>query len=76
MTPTIEKYVLKIHSIYNQITAIEKLIESRKGIGAYSAYNPDKIILDTVLKLQNAKIELQYAIDCLLKASDKPKRAD
>jgi hypothetical protein len=66
MTPTIEKYSLKIYSIFNQITEIEKLIESKKGIGKYSSGNTEQIIIDTVLKLQNAKIELQNAIDCLL----------
>lgn len=66
MTHTVEKYTLKICSIINQITAVEKLIEQRKKIRAYSLSDPDKIIIDTVLKLQNAKIELQKALDCLL----------
>ena len=66
-TATVEKYTLKIFSIANQITEIEKLIESRKGIRVYSAANSDKIIVDTILKLQNAKTELQAALDCFLK---------
>lgn len=65
-TPAVEKYTLKIFSIANQITEVEKLIKSRKGIRAYSAANIDKIIVDTTLKLQNAKIELQAALDCFL----------
>ncbi|PIU40787.1 MAG: hypothetical protein COS99_08695 [Candidatus Omnitrophica bacterium CG07_land_8_20_14_0_80_42_15] len=68
-TVTVEKYALKIFSIANQITEVEKLIEDRKGIRAYSAANTDKIIVDTILKLQNAKIELQAALDCFLKIS-------
>jgi len=66
MTPTIEKYALRIYNIYNQIAEIEKLIEQRRKIRAYSSGNTEQIIIDTVLKLQNAKIELQSAIDCLL----------
>ena len=65
-TATVEKYTLKIFSIANQITEVEELIKSRKGIRAYSAANTDKIIVDTTLKLQNAKIELQAALDCFL----------
>lgn len=66
MTPTVEKYTLKICSIINQITEIERLIENREKIWAYSSGDTEKIIIDTVLKLQNAKIELKSAIDCLL----------
>ena len=70
-TSTVEKYTLKIFSIVNQITEVEKLIESRKGIRVYSVTNTDKIIVDTILKLQNAKIELQAALDCFLKIAKK-----
>ena len=71
VTPTVEKYTLKIFSILNQITEVEKLIESKKGIQVYSAANTDKIIINTILKLQNAKIELQAALDCFLKIAKK-----
>ncbi|MCX5679793.1 MAG: hypothetical protein NTZ95_03960 [Candidatus Omnitrophica bacterium] len=66
MTPTIEKYTLKIYSIFNQITELEKLIGKREKIRGYSSGDADKIIIGTVLKLQNAKIELKNALDCLL----------
>jgi len=67
VTPAVEKYTLKIFSIINQITQVEQLIESRKGIRAYSAANSSKIIGGTLLKLKNAKTELLSSLDCFLK---------
>jgi hypothetical protein len=66
MTPAAERYALKIYSIMNKITEVETLIERRKLIKGYSKSDPEKIIIDTILKLQNAKIELHNAVDCLL----------
>jgi hypothetical protein len=66
MAPTIEKYALKICSIMNEVRAMERIIEQRKGIWTYSAPNPDKIIIETILKLQNARIELGKAYECLV----------
>jgi hypothetical protein len=66
MTPTLEKYALQICSIMNQVRELERTIEERKGIRGYSSPNPDKIIIDTVLKLQNARIELDKAYCCLV----------
>lgn len=73
MPPTIEKYALQIYSIVNQITQLEKIIENQKGIFSYSKGNKDKVILDTILKLQNAKIELHNAMECLLSPLEKGK---
>jgi hypothetical protein len=66
MTPTIEKYALKICSIINEVREMERIIEQRKGIWAYSSPNPDKIIIETILKLQNARIELGKAYESLV----------
>lgn len=66
----IEKYELRICSIINQITELEKMIESRKGIKRFSKDHPDKII-NAVLKLQNAKAELYEAISLLLESGEK-----
>ena len=71
MTPTIEKYVLKMCSISNQIEELEKIIEDRKGIGTYSSRDPERVVLDTVLKLQNARMALQEAMDKLLLPTEK-----
>lgn len=66
MAPTIEKYALKICSIMSEVREMERIIEQRKGIWTYSAPNPDKIIIETILKLQNARIELEKAYECLV----------
>jgi hypothetical protein len=66
MTPTIEKYAFKICSIMNEVRELERIIEQRKGIGSYSAPNSDKVIVETILKLQNARIELEKAYSCLV----------
>lgn len=66
MTPTIEKYALKICSIMNEVRELERIIEQKKGILTYSAPNSDKIIIETVLKLQNARFELEKAYECLV----------
>ncbi len=69
-TPTIEKYELEICAIINKITNIEKTIENKKKIGHFAKRNPERI-MDAVLKLQNAKIELHNAIEMLLEAGNK-----
>lgn len=43
----------------------EKFMSSPE-IKSFARSNHEKIIVDTVVKLQNAKIELQRALDCLL----------
>ena len=71
MPPTIEKYVLKMCSISNQIEELEKIIEDRKGIWTYSSCDPERVVLDTVLKLQNARMALREAMDKLLLPTEK-----
>ncbi len=66
MHPTLEKYALKICSIMKQAREMEIIIEQRKGIREYSTPNPDKIIIETILKLQNARIELGKAYESLV----------
>ena len=66
MSSTVEKYALKICSIMSQVRELERTIEERKGIRSYSAPNSDKIIIETILKLQNARIELDKAYNCLV----------
>lgn len=66
-SPVIEKYELKICSIINQITELEKMVESKKGVKKFSKINPDKLI-NAVLKLQKAKAELYQAIRLLLES--------
>ena len=71
MPPTVEKYVLKMCSISNQIEELEKIIEDRKGIWTYSLRDPERVVLDTVLKLQNARMALREAMDKLLLPTEK-----
>ena len=66
MSPTLEKYALKICSIMKDVREMERIIEQRKGIREYSSPNSDKIIIETILKLQNARIELDKAYQCLV----------
>jgi hypothetical protein len=71
MPPTVEKYALKICSLMNEISELEKLIRQRKGIVKYAAPNTDKVVYKTILKLKNAQIQLKKALDSLLVRIDK-----
>jgi hypothetical protein len=66
----IEQYELKICSAIRQIMEVEKMIEQKKKIKTYSKKNPEKIV-DAVIKLQNARFELENAMKCLLDAGDR-----
>jgi len=73
-TPVIEKYELKICAVINQITAIEKLIGSQKGIKRFTQKNVDRFI-DAMLRLKNAKKELHAAMKCLLDSGNTPPKS-
>jgi len=73
VTKGVEKYELNICNIMNQIAMLEKKVEKRDFIATFSKKNPDKIV-EAIIKLQNARMELSEAMRCILDSGESKKR--